>query len=443
MPETMIIDTDLALIIAAVAVLLSMSAFFSGSETALTAVSRARMHALEKEGNKRAHDVAKLLQKPERIIGTVLLGNNLVNILASALTTSLMISMFGEAGVIYATIFLTIFVVIFCEVLPKTYAIAYSDRFALAIAPVMRFLIWALRPLTRIVEWIVAGLMKLTPSRKDDDANLLAHRELRGTIELSSRDGVVDHGDAKRLGGVLDLRDLEIDDLMQHRTEMDTINGDEPPNKIVADVLRSPHTRLPVWRDEPDNIVGVLNSKDLLAALGQNNWDVDRLDISKIIKEPWFVPDTTSVSAQLSAFLRRKVQLAMVVDEYGEVQGLISLEDIIEEIVGEIIDEHDVGEEVIRRQPDGAINVDGGVPIRDINREMDWDLPDEEAVTVAGLVIHEAQTIPEPGQTFTFHGYRFEILRRNKNRIAAVRLRRLAADSDVNVGQTSSNKPSN
>lgn len=427
----MIIDTELALIIVAVALLLSVSAFFSGSETALTAVSRARIHSLEQDGNKRARTVGRLLEKPERIIGTVLLGNNLVNILASALTTSLMIQMFGEAGVVYATIFLTVFVVIFCEVLPKTYAIAYSVPFALTVAPVMRVLISILRPATRVVEWIVAKMMQLTPTQSDDDANVLAHKELRGTIELSSREGVVDRGDAKRLGGVLDLRDLELDDLMQHRTEMDTINGDDPPAKVVADILRSPHTRLPVWRNEPDNIVGILNSKDLLAALGRNSWDIDTLDINEIANEPWFVPDTTSVPDQLSAFLHRKVQLAMIVDEYGEVQGLVTLEDILEEIVGEIIDEHDVGAEVIRRQPDGAINVDGGVAIRDINREMDWNMPDNEAVTIAGLVIHEAQTIPEPGQTFTFHGYRFEILRRNKNRITAIRARKLAPNTET------------
>lgn len=427
----MSIDPDFALILAAIAVLLALSAFFSGSETALTAVSRARMHALERDGSIRAGVVSRLLQTPERIIGTVLLGNNLVNILASALMTSIMIETFGEAGVLYATIILTVFVVIFCEVLPKTYAIAYSDRFALVVAPIMSSLIWILRPLTRIIEWIVAQMMRLTPTRDDDEANILAHHELRGTIELSSREGVVDHSDAKRLGGVLDLRDLELDDLMQHRTEMDTINGSDAPEKIVADVLRSPHTRLPVWRNEPDNIVGILNSKDLLAALGRNGWDVAKLDVDAIATEPWFVPDTTSVPNQLSAFLHRKMQLAMVVDEYGEVQGLVTLEDILEEIVGEIIDEHDVGEEVIRRQPDGAINVDGSVSIRDINRDMDWNLPDAEAVTIAGLVIHEAQTIPEPGQTFTFHGYRFEILRRNKNRITAIRLRRLALPDDI------------
>jgi Mg2+/Co2+ transporter CorB len=417
--------SDVTLILAAVALLLALSAFFSGSETALTAVSRARMHALEQEGRPRAGTVNRLLETPERIIGTVLLGNNLVNILASALTTSLLIQLFGEAGVFYATLILTLFIVIFCEVLPKTYAIAFPDRFALTVAPVMSALIVLLSPITRVIEFFVARLMRITPTRADDEANILAHHELRGTIELSTREGIVDRGEAKRLGGVLDLRDLEIDDLMQHRTDLETINGNDPPAKIVNDVLRSQYTRMPVWRDQPDNIIGVLHSKDLLAALGRGGWDVDKLDIASILSEPWFVPDTTSVSDQLNAFLTRKTQLALVVDEYGEVQGLITLEDILEEIVGEIIDEHDIGEASIRRQPDGAINVDGGVAIRDINREMDWDLPDAEAVTIAGLVIHEAQTIPEPGQTFTFYGYRFEILRRSKNRITAIRVRKL------------------
>ena len=427
--------SDVTLILAAVALLLALSAFFSGSETALTAVSRARMHAFEQEGRPRARIVNRLLETPERIIGTVLLGNNLVNILASALTTSLLIQLFGEAGVFYATLILTLFIVVFCEVLPKTYAIAFPDRFALTVAPVMSALIVLLSPITRVIEFFVARLMRITPTRADDEANILAHHELRGTIELSTREGVVDRGEAKRLGGVLDLRDLEIDDLMQHRTDLETINGNDPPAKIVNDVLRSQYTRMPVWRDQPDNIIGVLHSKDLLAALGRSGWDVDKLDISSILSEPWFVPDTTSVSDQLNAFLTRKTQLALVVDEYGEVQGLITLEDILEEIVGEIIDEHDIGEASIRRQPDGAINVDGGVAIRDINREMDWALPDTEAVTIAGLVIHEAQTIPEPGQTFTFYGYRFEILRRSKNRITAIRVRKL--DDEAPVSATS------
>ena len=425
--------SDVTLILTVITLLLAMSAFFSGSETALTAVSRARMHGLEQEGRPRAGIVNRLLETPERIIGTVLLGNNLVNILASALTTSLMIQMFGEAGVFYATMILTLFIVIFCEVLPKTYAIAFPDRFALAVAPVMATLIVILSPVTRVIEFVVTKLMQITPTRADDEANILAHHELRGTIELSTREGVVDRGEAKRLGGVLDLRDLEIDDLMQHRTDLETINGNDPPAKIVNDVMRSQYTRMPVWRDHPDNIIGVLHSKDVLAALGRNGWDIEKLDLTSIISEPWFVPETTSVSDQLNAFLTRKTQLALVVDEYGEVQGLITLEDILEEIVGEIVDEHDIGEAAIRRQPDGAINVDGGVAIRDINREMDWDMPDEEAVTVAGLVIHESQTIPDPGQTFTFYGYRFEILRRSKNRITAIRVRKLTDETPVSA----------
>ncbi len=434
----MIVETSLIFTLIAVFVLLLLSAFFSGSETALTAVSRARMHALELGGNERAGKVSQLLDKPERIIGTVLLGNNLVNILASALTTSLLIGIFGEAGVFYATAILTMIVVIFCEVLPKTYAIVAPDRFALVIAPVMHLLITLLRPLTTIIDFVVRQILRLTPSRSDDEANILATHELRGTIELSTREGTVAKGEAQQLGGVLDLKELQLDDIMVHRTEMETIDASDAPQKIVDDVLKSQYTRMPIWEGEPDNIVGVVHSKDLLAALGKCNWAIDEIDIRKIASDPWFVPDTTSVSDQLSAFQQRKSQLALVVDEYGEVQGLITLEDILEEIVGQIVDEHDVGDISIRPQADGTVNVDGGVAIRDLNREMDWDLPDDQAVTIAGLVIHEAQTIPEPGQAFTFYGYRFEILRKSRNRITAVRVRRLA---DFSAASTNAGTP--
>ncbi len=425
-------ETALILTVIAVVLLLTVSAFFSGSETALTAVSKARMHALEQEGNVKAAEVSRLLTRPERIIGTVLLGNNLVNILASALTTSLLIALFGEAGVAYATLLLTVVIVIFCEVLPKTYAIAYPDRFALAVAPVMRILIIVLSPATRLIEAIVQAFLVMTPGKEDDDANILAaHDEIRGTIELSSREGGVARDDVHRLGGVLDLKDLQVLDIMVHRTRMETINADDPPEKIVNDVLNSRYTRMPIWRDEPENIIGILHSKNLLAALGRARWDTSKIDAAEIASEPWFVPDTTSVNDQLNAFLRSKAQLALVVDEYGEVQGLITLEDILEEIVGQITDEHDPGDNSIRPQGDGTVNVDGGVPIRDLNREMDWNLPDDEATTVAGLVIHEAQTIPEPGQTFTFHGYRFEVLRKSRNKITALRIKPVPADVEA------------
>jgi Mg2+/Co2+ transporter CorB len=412
--------------------LLVLSAIFSGSETALTAASRARMHALESEGDERARLVNSLLAHPEQIIGTVLLGNNLVNILASSLMAGLLIGMFGEVGIVYATVAMTALVVIFSEVLPKTYAFAYPDRIALMIAPLMRFFIVLLHPFTVAVSFIVRQMLKLTPNKSDDQANILtAHAEIRGTIHLQTKEGAVARHDANMLGGVLDLNELQVSDIMIHRTKMETFDATEAPQAIIDQVLRSQYTRVPIWVDEPENIIGLLNTKDLLGALSKSGWDVSKLDILSIAAKPWFVPDTTTLKDQLNQFLKNKAQMALVVDEYGEVQGLITLEDILEEIVGQITDEHDSSELHIRPQADGTINVDGTVPIRDLNRHMDWDLPDDEATTIAGLVVHEAQMIPEPGQVFTFYGYRMEILRRSRNKIAAVRIKRLeGAEAD-------------
>ena len=418
---------EIILILAAIAVLLGLSAFFNLSETALTACSRARMHALEQEGDKRAKRVNQLMARPERVIGTVLLGNTLVDVAAAALASTLALRLAGDVGVLFATAIMTALIVIFAAVLPKTHALADADGTALMVAPWMARAIWVLNPLTVAMQVVVRGLLKITPSRQDDAANILeAHQELRGTIELGTKEGAVAKGDAHMLGGVLDLSDLQVLDIMVHRTKMETVNAGEPPQTIVDDVLKSQYTRVPVWKDEPENIVGVLHTKDLLVALGQCGWEVTKLDVMSFAAKPWFVPDTTSVKDQLNQFLKQKQQMALVVDEYGEVQGLITLEDILEEIVGQIADEHDTNEAAIRPQADGTVNVDGTVAIRDLNRHMDWDLPDEEATTIAGLVIHEAQAIPEPGQEFTFHGYRFEVLRKSRNKITALRVKPVA-----------------
>ena len=419
---------EFVLIVAAIVALLVLSAFFNGSETALTAHSRARMHALEQEGDTRASLVNRLLRAPEKLIGAVLLGNTLVDILAASLASGLGVLMFGPAGVAYATGVMTLLIVIFSAVLPKTYALAFADRVALLVAPIMRVVIILLGPFTTTIQWIVRLLLKLTPTKVDDASNILAaHEEIRGTIELQTIGGAVAKGDAAMLGGVLDLRDLQVLDIMVHRTKMQTINIDDPPQKVVEEVLKSQYTRVPMWKDEPENIVGVLHTKDLLVALSRAGWDVASLDLPSVVAPPWFVPDTTGVKDQLNEFLKRKAQLALVVDEYGEVQGLITLEDILEEIVGQIADEHDLHDTHIRAQADGSVNVDGTVAVRDLNRQMEWDLPDEEATTIAGLVIHEAQTIPEPGQIFTFYGYRFEILRKSRNRITALRIKPVSA----------------
>lgn len=415
---------DVLISLAAIFVLLFLSAFFNCSETALTAASRARMHALEGDGDTRAGLVNRLLSSPERLIGAVLLGNTLVDVLAAGLATNLAVNLVGEVGVVYATVIVTTLIVIFSAVLPKTYALASSDRMALAVAPIMGVLVWVLTPATVTIQFIVRQLLKLTPSKKDDDANILAaQEELRGTIELQTRDGGVQRNDAAMLGGVLDLGDLQAADLMVHRTKMETVSIDEPMERLIERVTKTQFTRVPLWKDQPDNIVGILNTKDVLAALSEASFDLQKLDVTTLVKTPWFVPDTTPVKAQLNAFLQKKQQMALVVDEYGEVMGLITLEDILEEIVGQIADEYDTHEQPIRLQVDGSVNVDGAVPVRDLNRQMGWSLPDEVATTIAGLVIHDAQVIPEPGQAFTFHGYRFEILRKSKNKITAMRIR--------------------
>jgi Mg2+/Co2+ transporter CorB len=405
---------------------LLLSAFIAGSETALTASSRASMARLEKHGNRRAGIVNRQLEQRERLLGALLFGNNAVNIAASALATGVLLTWFGTAGVVYATVVMTIIVVVFSEILPKTAAFNAPDRIALAVARPIYLFVKLFGPVLMAVEALVRWLLKHVGMTVGDDQQVLSAREeLRGAVDLLHREGDVETLDRDMFGGVLDLRELAVSDVMIHRTNMITLDADESPEDIVNTVIASPVTRLPLWRENPENIVGILHVKDLLRALHAVDGDATKVDIASLLTPPWFVPDTRPVSEQLKAFRRRKTPFALVVDEYGEVEGLVTLEDILEEIVGDITDEHDVAVPGVRRQPDGSVNVDGAVPIRDLNRVMDWNLPDEEATTIAGLVIHEARSIPEVGQSFTFHGFRFRVLRRARNRITALRIQPL------------------
>src|SRR5262245_21686275 len=420
------------LALAFILVCLAVAFFFSASETALTAFSRARMLRMEKAGNRRAALVNRLIETRERMIGAILTGNNVVNIAASAVTTSVLLYWFGDVGVLYATITMTVLTVVFTEVLPKTLAINAPDRLALMVARPVSFVVRLFGPMLIGIETMVRFILKLFGMRVGtDQAYLSAHEELRGAVDLLHHEGSVEKHDRDMFGGLLDLRELIVSDVMIHRTEMITVCADDAPDEVVKAVLESPVTRVPLWSGKPENIVGILHAKDLLRALKANGEDLGRLDVKAIARPPWFVPDIRPLSEQLKAFRRRKTPFALVVDEYGEVMGLVTLEDILEEIVGDITDEHDVEVPGVRVQPDGSVNVDGGVPIRDLNRAMDWGLPDTEATTVAGLVIHEAQSIPEAGQTFTFHGFRFRVLRRERNRIAALRITPLARKSPV------------
>jgi Mg2+/Co2+ transporter CorB len=409
----------LSIIIIVVCLLLSF--FFAGSETALMAFSRARMLRLEKKGNGSAGIVNRLLEARERLIGALLLGNNAVNILASSLATSVFLLWFGDVGVIYATIAMTVLVVVFAEVLPKTVAFSDPDRIALVIAKPINTVVRLLGPVLVAIEALVRWILRLAGWSVRDDAPILsAHEELRGTVDLLHKEGGVGKLDRDMLGGLLDLRDLTVSDVMIHRTEMITVCADEPPEEVVKAVLAAPVTRVPLWREKAENIIGVLHAKDLLRAIQAADGDLSKIDVAELARPPWFVPDIRPLSEQLKAFRRRKTHFALVVDEYGEVMGIVTLEDILEEIVGDISDEHDVTVTGCKPQPDGSVVVDGAVPIRDLNRLMDWTLPDEEATTIAGLVIHEARAIPEAGQSFTFHGFRFRVLKKQRNRITAL-----------------------
>ncbi|MDT8344145.1 MAG: HlyC/CorC family transporter [Thermohalobaculum sp.] len=417
----------------AILLLLGLSAFFSGSETALTATNRATMHALAAQGSRGAATALRLTEDNERLIGSILLGNNLVNILAASLATSIFTALFGEAGVAWATLVMTFLVLVFSEVLPKTYAINNPERAAVRVAPVVAIIVRVFAPIVAFIRLLVRGALAVMGVKTDPDAHALAPYEMiRGTIALHAREGGVDKAERDRLLAALDLRDREVAEVMRHRRDISSISADAPAEEIVAFCLGSPHTRIPLWRGETENIVGVLHAKDLLRAVNRQirakatmAEALGTLDVMAVAMKPWFVPDTRPLDDQLRAFLKRKSHFALVVDEYGVLQGLITLEDILEEIVGDIADEHDIEREGLVRETDGSVIVQGSMTIRDLNRACDWNLPDDEATTIAGLLIHEAQTIPTEGQVFAFHGMRFEVLERQRHQITRLKLKAL------------------
>lgn len=418
-------NTELILTIVGVLVLLVMSGLFSSTETALTAASRARMHQLERKGNRRARLVNALIDQRERLLGSILLGNNLVNILASSLATSALIALFGKAGVAYATMGMTVLVLIFAEVLPKTYALQRSDRAALALAPLIQPFVFLFSPAVSLVQIIVNGTLRLFGIRLDGTGDVVAAAdELRGTLALHSREGAIVKSDRDMLDGILDLADVDVSAIMVHRRHMVMIEANQRTSRIVHEMLQSGFTRVPLFDDDVENIVGILHTKDLLRAMAENRGSVDDINLVSLLREPWYVPDTTTLIEQLNAFQARREHFSLVVDEYGALMGLVTLEDILEEIVGEIADEHDIVRAGrLRQETDGSYIVEGTMAIRDLNRECDWELPEDGPATVAGLAIEAAKRLPEVGETFSVLGFEFEILRRQRNRISLLRIR--------------------
>ena len=405
-------------------VLLTIAALISAAETSMTAASRGRLHQLEREGDGAARRVNKLISNQENMIGAILLSNNVVNILASALTTAVLSALFpGALGVLIATVIMTVLIVVFGEILPKTLALTRADDVARGLSIPTYWLVKIFGPLAYGAQFIVRKTLAPFGINMSMETDVLAaHEEIRGAVEYHHSEGLVESGDRRMLGAVLDLSDMDVSQVMVHRKSIAMVDADLPPRELVAQAIASGHTRLPLYRGEPENIVGVLHAKDLTQALLASEGKVEAIDVTQIMREPWFIPETTRLKDQLNAFLKRQAHFALVVDEYGALEGLVTLEDILEEIVGEIEDEHDSAIAGVRAQPDGSVNVDGGVAVRDLNRAMDWHLPEDPAVTVAGLVIHEAQTIPQPGQTFIFYGHRFQVLRRQRNQLTALKV---------------------
>ena len=420
---------DILLTFAAILVLVVLSAFFSGSETALTAARRSRIHQLEVEGDRRAGLAARLIARRERLIGAILLGNNLVNILASALAAGLMIQYVGDAGIAYATVIMTVVVVIFAEVLPKTYAIRRADRTALLVAPFLKPIVAALGPITFAIQLVVLRLLRVLGARREATWQQPLADEIRGMIDYQSREGTMRKHYRDMLKSVLDLAEVEVGEVIVHRRDMVTLNADSPPAILVKEVLDGRHTRFPVWKGNPDNIQGILHAKSLLREVDKLKGDLSTLEVLKLCAEPWFVPGTTSLADQLAAFRAQRSHFALVVDEYGALLGMVTLDDILEEIVGDIADENDrdmpqFESAAIQEESglDGSFILDGVTTIRNLNRAMEWALPDADAATLAGLVVHEAKRIPLPGQVFLFFDFRFEILEREGNRITKLRV---------------------
>jgi len=404
-----------------IVILIIFSGFFSSSETALTSISESLLQKKVTEGDKKAHNTQILLKKKEMAISAILLGNNLVNILSSALATNILVKFFGTIGILYSTVSMTSIIFIFAEVLPKIYAIRKPDKLLIFYTPYLKSVIWFLSPVNHFVNIAIKYLVK----NKNIESKSLGLDRIRGAILLADKEGRMIKDNKFMLESILDLNEREISQVMIHRKDIFSISKKENKALLLDTINKTPFSRIPIWDKNPENIIGVVLVKDLLRMLIK----IKNINLEKIMQRPWFIPETTSLSSQLNAFREKQQQLAFVVDEYGVLQGLVTLEDILEEIVGQIEDEHDSPS--IKHQSDnkGNIHVNGDVTIRDLNRLHNLKFPEEEASTIAGLVINLAKRIPEKGEHFFIKNYLLTITSRTKTRVTKVQIRKNKANS--------------
>ncbi len=421
-------DASIGLLIGSIIGLIVLSGFFSGSETSLTAASKARLRTLAKSGNKNAEIYEKLLKKKEILICTILLANNLVNVLASALATTLLIKIFENEGILYVTVIMTLMILLFGELLPKTIALFKADLIALKISPIFNFLTFIFYPITRALNLLVIVLIKIfgvkTLEKNVTDTQAESEEELRGAIELHS-ENTKEKNEKEMLKSILDLDDVTVGSIMVPRKNIYSFPVNINYEDLLSKVKSTPHSRIPVWDKNPENIIGVFHVRSLIEE------KIDRyFNIKNVCKKPWFIPESASLANQLMEFKKRKEHFAIVVDEYGEFLGIVTLEDILEEIVGDIDDELDV--QKIRKKIKGVkqrsldkFDIQGTVSIRDLNRELGWSLPDKNASTIAGLVLYESRSIPNIGQIFQFYGFKFEVLGKKNNQITLLKISKI------------------
>jgi Mg2+/Co2+ transporter CorB len=409
-----------------VIILMLISAIFATSETSITAASRPKVHRMINEGNKRAKKLEKLLKSREKVISTMLIGNNVVNIVASALATSVLIKLFGEAGVVYATIGMTILVVVFAEIMPKTFALKNPDKMAVFLAPLMEILVKIFLPFTHLIQKAVNSFVNLFFDKSHKNYYEKNFEEIRDTVDLKHQEGSIFKYDKDLIEGVLDLSDTEISEIMVHRKEIESINIELPINEIIKQALEISYTRIPLWKGNTDNIVAILNVRKLLKFLHFYKGNLTKFDLKSATSEAWFVPSTNSLRAQLFAFRKKKKRFALVIDEYGSLLGLVTLEDILEEIVGEIKEQGDESEINVIKIKSGAYKIAGKTLIRDLNKKLDWDiLEGDHAYNLAAFIINHLERIPEEKETFKIEDYQFEILKRRNNDLILVKAKKL------------------
>ena len=419
-------EIPLHILIGSIFGLIILSAFFSGSETSLTSASKPRMHNLARTGKKNAKIFEELFKNKEMLICTILFANNLVNILASAIATKILIELTNNEGILYATIIMTLMILIFGELIPKTLALSKADQFALKIAPFMRILVYILYPLTVTLNFIATTILKTFGVNylnfKKEEVSEKREEELRGAIDLHGEDSSKD--EKNMLKSILDLDDITVGSIMVPRKDIFSLPSNIQYNELITKLNNSPHSRIPIWEKNPENIIGIFHIRKLIEIKAD---ELKTFNITSLCQKPWFIPESTRLDNQLLEFKRRKEHFSIVVDEYGEFLGIVTLEDIIEEIVGEIDDEHDVlkiskAAEDIKSISGRSYLVKGNVTIRELNKELNINIPVSNASTVAGLVLYESRTIPKKGQVFSFFDLKFEILSKKNNQITLVKI---------------------